>query len=204
MKETGITPDFITVDGGEGGTGAAQVEFTNSVGTPLREGLHFIHNAVQGVGMRDRMNIIAAGKSLSAYHMIRMGALGADTVNSARGMMFSLGCIQARHCNTDNCPTGIATQNPFRYSMLDVTDKGVRVFNYHCAMVKALAELLGQLGVNSLTDVKPMHVNRRINNETVKTYEEIYPDYESGFLFDDATIPDSWQKDWDRSAVNHW
>ena len=204
MKETGITPDFITVDGGEGGTGAAQIEFTNSVGTPLREGLHFIHNAVLGVGMRDRLNIIAAGKSLSAYHMIRMGALGADTVNSARGMMFSLGCIQARHCNTDNCPTGIATQNPFRYNMLDVTDKGARVFNYHCAMVKALAELLGQLGVNSLTDVKPMHVNRRINNETVKTYEEIYPDYESGFLLNDSTIPDGWQKEWDRSAVNHW
>jgi len=204
MLETGITPDFITVDGGEGGTGAAQIEFTNSVGTPLREGLHFINNALRGIGLRDQLHLICAGKSLSAYHMIRLAALGADTVNSARGMMFALGCIQARHCNNDKCPSGVATQNPARYRQLDVTDKGVRVFNYHSAMVKAVAELLGQLGINSLTEVKPEHVNRRINHNTVVTYEEVYPELEEGFLLNDATIPDQWQKHWDNCSQSHW
>lgn len=204
MLETGITPDFITVDGGEGGTGAAQIEFTNAVGTPLREGLHFIHNAVRGIGMRDRLRIIGAGKSLSAYHMIRLGALGADTVNSARGMMFALGCIQARHCNNDSCPSGVATQNPARYLQLDIQDKGMRVFNYHHAMVKALSELLGQLGVESLTDVKPVHINRRVSNNKVVTYQEVYPDLEEGFLLNDAKIPDAWQTDWDKASSGHW
>jgi len=204
MHETGITPDFITVDGGEGGTGAAQIEMTNSVGTPLREGLHFINNALRGVGLRDRIKIVAAGKMFSAFHMLRLGALGADTVNSARGMMFALGCIQARHCNTDQCPSGVATQNPARYKQLDVTDKGVRVFNYHQAMLKSMSELLGQLGVNSLSEVKPEHINRRINHSKVTTYESIYPEYEKGFLFSDATIPDAWQKAWDSSSSTHW
>ena len=204
MLDTGITPDFITVDGGEGGTGAAPIEFTNSVGTPLREGLHFIHNALLGIGMRDRLRIIAAGKSLSAYHMVRLGALGADTVNSARGMMIALGCIQARHCNTDKCPSGVATQNPARYKQLDVTDKGVRVFNYHNSMIHALADLLGVLGVKSLTDVKPHHINRRINSRRVTTYEEIYPELETGFLLNDATIPQGWERDWDRCSESRW
>ena len=204
MLDTGITPDFITVDGGEGGTGAAPIEFTNHVGTPLREGLHFINNALRGIGLRDRLNIIAAGKSLSAYHMVRMGALGADTVNSARGMMFALGCIQARHCNTDKCPSGVATQNPARYRQLDITDKGVRVFNYHQAMIRSLADLLGVLGVTSLSDVKPHHINRRIGSGKVTTYEEIYPELDTGFLFNDATIPSGWARDWEGCSEKRW
>ena len=204
MHESGITPDFITVDGGEGGTGAAPIEMTNSVGTPLREGLHFIHNALRGINMRDRIKLIAAGKMFSAFHMVRLGALGADRVNSARGMMFALGCIQARHCNTDKCPSGVATQNPSRYKQLDVTDKGVRVYNYHQAMINALAELLAQLGVHSLSEVKPEHINRRLNQVRVATYDDIYPEYEPGFLFTDAKIPDDWQKAWDRSSSGHW
>jgi len=204
MLDTGITPDFITVDGGEGGTGAAPIEMTNAVGAPVREGLHFISNAIRGIGLQDQIKIIAAGKMLSAYHMVRLGALGADTVNSARGMMFALGCIQARHCNNDSCPTGVATQNPARYKMLDVTDKGVRVFNYHQAMIAALAELLGQLGVNSLAEVKPFHINRRVNQHTVETYEAFYPEMEPGFLLNDAKIPQSWEKDWDRCSSGRW
>jgi glutamate synthase domain-containing protein 2 len=166
--------------------------------------LHFIHNALRGIGMRDRLHLIAAGKSTSAYHMVRLGALGADTVNSARGMMFALGCIQARHCNNDKCPSGVATQNPARYRQLDVTDKGVRVFNYHSAMMKALAELLGQLGVSSLTEVKPEHVNRRINHNTVLTYEDVYPELETGFLLNDALMSDDWQRAWDKASATHW
>lgn len=204
MLETGITPDFITVDGGEGGTGAAPIELTNSVGYPVREGLSFIHNAIRGIGMRDQVKIIAAGKLISAFHMMRFAALGADAVNSARGMMFALGCIQARHCNTDKCPTGITTQNPSRYNLLDVTDKGVRVFNYHQSTVKMLAELVGLLGVDSLSAVKPHHINRRVNQHTIQTYEDIYPDMESGFLLSDATMPDRWQKDWDRADSSRW
>lgn len=204
MLETGITPDFITVDGGEGGTGAAQIELTNSVGTPVREGLHFIHNAIRGIGMRDRLKIVAAGKAMSAFHMLRLHALGADTINSARGMMFALGCIQSRQCNTDHCPTGVATQNPSRYAMLDVTDKGVRVFNYHAAMVKALADLVGLLGVRALRDVKPEHINRRISHCEVVTYEAIYPELEEGFLLSDARIPKDWAREWDKASSGRW
>jgi len=204
MLESGITPDFITVDGGEGGTGAAPIEFTNSVGYPIREGLHFIHSALCGIGVRDKLKLIAAGKSMSAYHMVRLGALGADAVNSGRGMMFALGCIQARHCNTDKCPTGIATQNPARYKMLDVTDKGVRVFNYHKAMIEALADLLSVVGANSLTDVQAEFVNRRTGPGSIQTYEEIYPQMPSGALLNEATIPDDWRKYWDRCSAKHW
>jgi len=204
MLETGITPDFITVDGGEGGTGASPIEFTNSVGYPLREGLHFINNALVGVGMRDRIKLIAAGKSLSAYHMVRLAALGADTINSGRGMMFALGCIQARHCNNDKCPTGVATQNPARYKRLDVTDKGVRVYNYHNAMIHALADLLGAIGVTSMKDVQPAHINRRVSHSRVATYEEIYPQFPVNFLLNDATVPTEWERDWESSAAGRW
>jgi len=204
MLETGITPDFITVDGGEGGTGAAPIELTNSVGTPVREGLSFIHNALRGIGLRNEVKLIAAGKLISAFHMMRLAALGADAVNSARGMMFALGCIQARHCNTDKCPTGITTQNPARYNLLDVTDKGVRVFNYHLATVNMLAELVGLLGIDSLTAVKPHHINRRVNQHSIQTYEDIYPEMETGFLLSDATMPDAWQRDWDRADSGRW
>lgn len=127
MLETGITPDFITVDGGEGGTGAAPIELTNSVGTPLRDGLIFVHNALRGSGLRDRIRIIASGKVTTPYHMLRLMALGADTINSARAMMFALGCIQSRQCHKDTCPTGVATQNPARYKALDVDIKAKRV-----------------------------------------------------------------------------
>jgi glutamate synthase domain-containing protein 2 len=136
--------------------------------------------------------------------MLRLAALGADALNSARGMMFALGCIQARHCNTDKCPTGVTTQNPARYKMLDVTDKGVRVFNYHQATTKMLAELVGLLGVTSLTDVKPWHINRRVNQHSVQTYEDIYPEMETGFLLSDATMSDEWQRDWDRCESGRW
>ena len=134
MLESGITPDFITVDGGEGGTGAAPTEMTNSVGTPLRDALIFVNRALIGIGLRDKVRVIASGKVFSAFHLLRVVALGADTANSARGMMFSLGCIQSRSCNTDHCPTGIATQNPSRNKALVVEDKGRRVaifYSFH-------------------------------------------------------------------------
>ena len=147
MIDTGITPDFITVDGTEGGTGAAPVELTNSVGTPLRQGLVFVHNSLIGSGVREQIRIIAAGKVVSAFHMLRLMALGADTINSARAMMFALGCIQSRHCNLDTCPTGIATQNPARYKALDIDYKSARVARYHAAMIDRGYRAGNQIGI---------------------------------------------------------
>lgn len=204
MLETGVTPDFITVDGTEGGTGAAPIEFTNSVGMPLREGLIFVHNALLGAGLRDQIRIIAAGKAISAFHVLRLMALGADTVNAARAMMFALGCIQSRHCNRDTCPTGVATQNPDRYKRLDVDDKATRVANYHEAMMENLMELIAAAGLSSLAGLRPWHVNHRVNDAEIKNYAELYPCIADRCLLSETQIPDAWQNDWVQAASNDW
>ncbi|MFT4816012.1 MAG: glutamate synthase domain-containing protein 2 [Pseudohongiellaceae bacterium] len=204
MQETGIVPDFITVDGSEGGTGAAPVELTNSAGMPLRDGLNFVHNALRGIGVRDQLKIIAAGKVFTAFHILRLMALGADTVNSARAMMLALGCVQSRSCNTDKCPTGITTQNPSRYKQLDVTDKGVRVANYHHATVSALAELLNILGLDSAEKVTGQHINRRVNQEGVMNYAQIYPEIPIGCLSNNIEPPAPWDFDWTRANADSW
>ncbi len=203
MLETGITPDFITIDGGEGGTGASPIELTNSVGMPLRDAITFVNNALIGVGLRDKIRIVAAGKIISAFHMVRIIALGADTINSSRGMMFALGCIQARHCNTDACPTGIATQNPARYQALDVSDKGERVAHYHKAMIHHLVNLLAVAGLRSTADIKPHHIQRRVNQVEVMSYAEIYEVLDEGCLLG-TEIPKRWLKDWDLAKANDW
>ena len=204
MVETGIKPDFITVDGGEGGTGASPVELTNSVGTPLREGLSFVHAALIGFGLRSELRLIAAGKVYSAFHMARTMALGADTVNMARGMMLALGCIQSRSCNTDHCPTGIATQNPDRYQALDVTDKSERVARFHQANIKHLIELLEAAGASKLDDITPDLLMRRIDNQTVKSFAELYPQLETGCLLNEASAPADWASDLARASANKW
>ncbi|MGB0847172.1 MAG: FMN-binding glutamate synthase family protein [Thiolinea sp.] len=204
MLETGITPDFITVDGGEGGTGAAPTEMTNSVGTPIRDALIFVDRSLIGIGLRDKVRIIAAGKMFSAFHILRAMALGADTVNSARGMMLALGCIQSRSCNTDHCPTGIATQNPYRNNGLVVTDKAQRVANFHEETVKNLTELLGAAGLDSLEELMPEHINRRIQGTEVKTYAQLYPTVEAGCLLAADTIPSEWLDDWQRAEAGSW
>jgi len=204
MIETGITPDFITVDGSEGGTGAAPVELTNSVGTPLWDAVTFVNNALIGSGVRNKIRIIAAGKVISAFHMIRIMALGADTINSARGMMFALGCIQSRHCNTDKCPTGVATQNPKRYQSLDVTDKGERVSNYHRSMIHHLVELLEVAGLKSTEEIEPWHINRRINGVEVQNYADIYETLQQGCLLDLKSIPKKWKRDWQLANADSW
>jgi len=204
MLETGITPDFITIDGGEGGTGAAPIEFTNSVGMPLREGLFFVHNTLIGSGIRDRIRLIASGKAVTAFHMLRLMALGADTINSARAMMFALGCIQSRVCNTDHCPTGVATQNPARFKALDVTDKGQRVYKYHKAMIASLVELISAAGLNNLDEVGPRYINQRVSGTIVKHYGELYPCVESDCLLNESTVPDSWKDDWMQASASTW
>lgn len=204
MLETGITPDFITIDGSEGGTGAAPVELTNSVGTPLRDGLVFVNRALAGTGLRDRVRLIAAGKAMSAFHIVRLLALGADTVNAARAMMFALGCIQSRSCNTDKCPTGIATQDPARYKALDIDLKGQRVFNYHKAMIENVLELLAAAGLTHLEDLGPHHIHHRVGGTVFKHYDEMYPSISPGCLLEEATVPEHWKAAWGRADARAW
>jgi len=204
MLETGITPDFITVDGGEGGTGAAPTEMTNSVGTPIRDALIFVNSALLGVGLRDKIRIIASGKMFSAFHVLRALALGADTVNAARGMMLSLGCIQARTCNTDHCPTGIATQNPSRNKAIVVNNKAQRVANYHRETVTNLVELVGAAGLNGVHELEPRHINRRVHGTDVKNYAQLYPSIQSGCLLKDSSIPEHWKEDWKMASASRW
>jgi glutamate synthase domain-containing protein 2 len=204
MLETGIVPDFITIDGSEGGTGAAPVELTNSVGTPLRDALIFVNSALIGVGLRDQTRLIAAGKAVSAFHVVRLLALGADTVNSARAMMFALGCLQSRSCNTDKCPTGIATQDPARYESLNVKDKGNRVFNYHHSMIRNITELLAVAGLTHIEQLQPHHINQRVGGTVVKRYDELYPPLLGGCLLMDDRVPESWRRDWVAASAQAW
>jgi glutamate synthase domain-containing protein 2 len=204
MLETGILPDFITVDGSEGGTGAAPTEFTNSVGMPLRDALIFVNSALIGAGLRDRLRIIAAGKVFSAFHLLRVLALGADTANSARGMMFALGCLQSRACNTDRCPTGVATQDPSRYRQLDVDDKAKRVAQYHDETIRNLVELLAAAGLERLEQLRPELINHRVRGTVIRNYAELYPPLSHGCLLSRAEIPPDWSNDWDRASASAW
>lgn len=175
MIKTNITPDFISVDGGEGGTGAAPLEFSNSIGMPLRDGLSFVHDTLNGFGLRSKVKIIASGKIFSGFHLFRAKALGADLAYSARAMMLALGCIQALECNKNNCPTGIATQDPELIKGLVVSDKKQRVAHYQLETVKSFVEILGANGLQDHNAINRRHVFRRVSSETTKRYDEIYP-----------------------------
>ncbi len=161
MLQTGIYPDFIVVDGNEGGTGAAPLEFMDHLGMPMREGVNFVHNALIGINARDRIRIGAAGKIATAFDMARAMAIGADWCNSARGFMFALGCIQSLSCHTDRCPTGVTTQDPSRNRALVVPHKIERVYNYHHATLHALAELLAAAGLDHPQQLRPIHFSQR-------------------------------------------
>jgi glutamate synthase domain-containing protein 2 len=204
ILETGITPDFITVDGSEGGTGAAPIELTNSVGTPLRDALVFVNRALIGIGIRGKVRLIASGKAVSAFHVIRLLALGADTVNVARAMMFAVGCIQSRSCNSDKCPTGVATQDPARNKALDVSDKSERVYNYQKTMVENMLEVLAAAGMEKLGDLKPRHINHRVGSTVVKNYDQMYPTIPPGCLLADSSVPEHWQCDWELADARAW
>ncbi len=195
MIKTGITPDFITVDGGEGGTGAAPIEFSNSVGTPLKEGLVFVHNTLIGIGVRDKVRIIAAGKVTTGFHMAALMALGADLCNSARAMMFALGCIQALRCNSNNCPTGVATQNPELVKGLHVPNKATRVANFQRETVHSLLEVVGAAGLRNPAELRPWHIMRRVNSTDVRNYDEIYDFIKPGSLLGHQ-IPETFARPW--------
>jgi len=180
MVKTQILPDFITVDGGEGGTGAAPLEFSNFVGTPLREGLVIVVDLLKAYDLKKDIKVIASGKILTGFDIVRTMALGADMCNSARGMMLSLGCIQALTCHSNHCPTGVATQNPQLYRGLVVTDKYKRVSHFHQHTLEAVAELIAAAGLNSSTELKRKLIWRRLSPTEVRSYSQIYPDVTPG------------------------
>ena len=182
MLETGITPDFIVVDGAEGGTGAAPLEFTDHVGAPLQEGLRLVHNTLVGVNLRDRVKIGASGKIVSAFDIARAMAIGADWCNSARGFMFALGCIQAQSCHTGHCPTGVTTQDPVRQQALVVGDKTTRVYNFHQQTLHALKELVQAAGLNHPGDITAHHIVRRVDENDVRLLATLLPEVPAGAL----------------------
>jgi glutamate synthase domain-containing protein 2 len=168
MLQTGLLPDFIVVDGAEGGTGAAPLEFTDHVGAPLQEGLLLVHNTLVGLNLRERIRIGCAGKVIGAFDIARAMALGADWCNSARGFMFALGCIQAQTCHTGQCPTGVTTQDPQRQQALVVTDKAERVVRFHQNTLHALKDLVQAAGLQHPREIGPEHIVRRTSEHQVR------------------------------------
>lgn len=189
MLKTGITPDFITVDGAEGGTGAAPVEFTDRFGTPINEALVFVHSCLLGIGLRDRIRVIASGKVASGFDIVTKLALGADMCNVARPMMFSVGCIQALRCDRNTCPTGVATQDARRSRALKVEDKRQRPRNLHHAMIESFVDLLGAMGLEHPGQLGPELIYHRVNDGPAQPYSQIYPYLTRGELLGDRIHP---------------
>ena len=185
MLETEIVPDFIVVDGKEGGTGAAPLEVSNHMGMPLVEGLTFAHNALRGADLRDRLTIGASGKLVTAFDIAKALALGANWANSARGFMFSVGCIQAQACHTNECPVGVATQDPTRMRALVIPDKSERVYRFHQNTLKALADMTGAAALAHPGMLLPHHLLMREADRDMVTGEDVYPYMPRGFLLRD-------------------
>jgi glutamate synthase domain-containing protein 2 len=201
MVETGILPDFITVDGAEGGTGAAPLEFANHMGEPLEAGLVFVHNALVGINVRDKIRVICSGKVATGFDIVEKLALGADMCNSARAMMMAVGCVQSKQCNANTCPTGVATQNARLQQGLVVDEKKVRVENFHRNTMKSFLELVGAMGLTDPSDLKPYHIMRRVNSVDVRPLIEVYDYLNPGDLLG-TNIPDAYKRYWDLARVD--
>jgi len=201
MLELETTPDFIVVDGGEGGTGAAPSELSNHVGLPLNEGLSFVHNALVGADLRERVKLGASGKLVTAYDLCRTFAIGADYTLSARAFMFAIGCIQSRSCHSNHCPTGVATQDPLRQRALVVDDKAVRVANFHRNTLRALAELLGAAGLHHPDELKPWHLQIRHQSGAVLRGDDVYPHVARGAILAGRMAPDL-LREWERARAD--
>lgn len=196
MMESGIAPDFIVVDGGEGGTGAAPVEFTDHIGTPLQEALLLVHNTLVGLNLRDRIRLGASGKMVSAFDVARTLAMGADWCNAARGFMFALGCVQSQSCHTDRCPTGVATQDPRRQAALVVGDKSVRVQNFQRNTLRALGELIGAAGLAHPNQLRPHHIVRRVSGNEIRLLSDLYKFLQPGELLANPAAHTVYEKYW--------
>ena len=206
MLQTGITPDFIVVDGAEGGTGAAPVEFSDHVGAPMQEGLSLVHNTLVGAGLRERIKLGCAGKVISAFDIARMMALGADWVNAARGFMFALGCIQAQTCHTGQCPTGVTTQDPLRQQALVVRDKAERVWMFHESTLHALMELVQAAGLQHPNELTARHIMRRISDTEVRMLSQLLMQVAPGALLQDQldTLPEVFQTHWPTASAGRF
>jgi glutamate synthase domain-containing protein 2 len=196
MIEADNYPDFIVVDGAEGGTGAAPVEFMDNVGMPLLDGFLLVHNTLVGAGVRDKIKIGVSGKIISAFDIARMLALGADWCNSARGFMFAVGCIQSRACHTNKCPTGVATQDPYRQRALHIPDKAQRVYNFHKNTLKSLAAIVGAVGLKHPKDLQAYHIARRLENGQIKLLSKFYYFTEPGVLLNLSARSDVFNQMW--------
>jgi glutamate synthase domain-containing protein 2 len=194
MIEKDVYPDFITIDGAEGGTGASPREFTNHMGTPLDDGLNFAHNVLKGFGIRHLVKIIAAGKVIDGFSIITKFALGADICNCARGMMMALGCIQALRCNTNQCPTGVATQDPELYKLLDVEDKSKRVAQFHRRTIAQVRDLVNAMGVSKIEDIHKSHIKRRVSVGEICSYDELFKTVEENSFTNPELVPHDFKK----------
>ncbi len=206
MLATGITPDFIVVDGAEGGTGAAPVEFSDHVGVPLQEGLGLVHNTLIGVGLRDRIKLGCAGKVISAFDIARMMALGADWANAGRGFMFALGCIQAQNCHTGKCPTGVTTQDPLRQQALVVPDKAERVWMFHQRTLEALKELVQAAGLQHPNELTAHHIVRRLTDTEVRLLAHLLMNIAPGALLqaDISALPNVFKQYWPMASADRF
>jgi glutamate synthase domain-containing protein 2 len=207
MQESQILPDFIVVDGSEGGTGAAPLEFSDHIGTPLQEGLRLVHNTLVGLNLRDKIRVGASGKIISGFDMARTIAMGADWCNSARGFMFALGCIQAQTCHSGNCPTGVTTQDPKRQMALVVPDKAQRVRNFHRLTLESLKELLESAGLQGPSDLRLHHFMRRINAYETRSLAGLFHTVSAGALAStqpiagNSALPEVFQTYWDQASA---
>ena len=196
MIETDNYPDFIVIDGAEGGTGAAPVEFMDNVGMPMVEGFLLVHNTLVGAGIRDKIKLGVSGKIVSGFDIARMIALGADWCNSARGFMFAVGCIQSRSCHTNTCPTGVATQDPYRQKALDVPSKAERVASFHKNTLKSLASIVGAVGLQHPSQLQPYHIARRLDDGQIKLLSKFFYFADKGALLDHSARADVFNQMW--------
>ena len=199
MLETWIYPDFIVVDGAEGGTGAAPLEFSDHVGTPLQEGLLFVQNALVGINAREKIKIGASGQIITGFGMAINMALGADWCNSARGFMFALGCVQSQKCHTDKCPTGVTSQNPKRQRAIVIDEKADRVVNFHHQTIRALGEMVASAGLSHPAELCPRNICYRINRTTIQTANRVFNFLQPGELLEGTEQP-GYKEFWDMAT----
>jgi glutamate synthase domain-containing protein 2 len=204
MTTTGILPDFIVVDGSEGGTGAAPVELTDHMGMPMLEGLRLVHNTLLGLNLRQHIRLGASGKIISGFDVMRTVALGADWCNSARGFMFALGCIQAQTCHTGNCPTGVTTQDPKRQIALVVPNKSERVLNFHHQTLESVQEMLQAVGLTNPSELSLKHIMRRVSEHEVENLDTLMPTIEAGSLLNSSNLTGLFAQYWAGASSDHF